>query len=349
MNQASTRKIQEFVFEQPHYKFVPLSEIYRQSTEVEWLIEDYLPKKSIGMLYGPSGLGKTHIVLDMAVKIANGTPWWDKATEQGVVLVMAGEGNSGLVRRLKSIEKHHGIKINNNNLFFSERAVGIDTDNGFNELISAIEALEIKPDLIIIDTLSRHLMTSSENSNEDMANYVNKLEMIKQKYKTAIMIVHHTGKNEKSGARGASSIRANIDFSFVLKPISVAGKKIADLECEKQKDASDQVPKISFTIVTVELDELDSKGHAIKGACAQRCAVTSDSEENIMKLIALDSFKTDKSDWQKRFLEMMDEETDSDLKIDTLKKRFREVVKKLEGAGKVIKTEDGSFSLAEAA
>jgi hypothetical protein len=332
-------------FKQPPYRFVPLEDIFEQSSEVKWLIEDYIPKQSIGMLYGPSGVGKSHIVLDMAVRIANGIPWCDNETEQGVVLVMAGEGNSGLGRRLKSIEKRHGIKIDEGHLFFSERAVGIDTEKGFNELIEAIEALVTKPDLIIVDTLSRHLMSSSENNNEDMANFINKLEQIKQRYDTTVLIVHHTGKNVNNGSRGASSIRANIDFSFKLSSFTIAGHSIIDLECEKQKDASDKVPDLSFGIVTVELDEFDSKGRQIKGACAHACKVTADTEDNAYKDIALDSFASDKSEWQKKFLTMVDEELDAKVAPDTVKKKFRALVKELIELELVEQVGKGKFKL----
>ncbi|MBR9868290.1 MAG: AAA family ATPase [Oceanospirillales bacterium] len=334
----------KFTFELPEYKFVPISTVYEQSTEVQWLIEDYIPKQSVGMLYGPSGVGKSHVALDMAVKIANGIPWCDKDAQKGVVLIMAGEGQSGLKRRLQSIEKHNNISIDQNNLFVSERAIGVDTDKGFMDLVAAIEALEVTPDLIIVDTLSRHLMSSSENSNEDMAAVINRLEQLKQRYNTTILIVHHTGKNANNGSRGASSIRANIDFSFVLSPFKFAGVSLADFECEKQKDASDQLPSTSFQVITVELDDLDSKGRKVKGACIQRAACKCDTEEKLYEELALDTFMPVKPDWQKNFVEVFDREVvDVKLKPDTVKKIFREQVKLLVEMSYVKEVEKNKF------
>lgn len=347
MKDTADLNTKDFSFEQPEYKFVPLSDIYAQSTEIEWLIEGYIPQKSIGMLYGPSGVGKTHVALGMATAIANGSLWCTNNTEKGVVLIMAGEGNSGIVRRLKSIEKHHEISIDENNLFLSERAVGIDTDKGFYELISAIEALEKNPDIIIIDTLSRHLMSSSENSNEDMANFINKLEMIKQRYETSIMIVHHTGKNEKSGARGASSIRANIDFSFVLTPFTVAKEKFADLVCEKQKDASDQIQTYSFKVVSVELDEKDSKGQPVMGACTEPYTFENRKNTDIIPSLILETFDQNKSKWQKNFIEAASENDTIVMKPESLKKKFRETVKYLVDEGTVKKISKNEFELKE--
>lgn len=345
MNMAITNT-PNFTLQEPEYKFIPLEDVYKQASEVEWLIEDYIPKNSIGMLYGPSGVGKTHIVLHMAAYIASGLPWCKKDTDQGLVLVMAGEGQGGLKRRLQSIEKRHNFTIDRGNLFFSERAVSIDSDKGLNEIIKAIEALEQHPSLIIIDTLSRHLMQSSENNNEEMARVINRLEHIKMRYGCTIMIIHHTGKNAKSGARGASSIRANIDFSYALTQFDFAGNKVTDLKCEKQKDASDDVDEIGFVIVQVELDENDSKGHKIQGACVHPCKLESGDEDDLYESIAIDSFNSDKANWQKEFLKMVDEEMDVDLQPDSLKKRFRETVKKLVDDGKVKQIDKKTFELA---
>lgn len=321
-------------FEQPEYKFVSLTDVFEQATETQWLIDEYIPKPSVGMLYGPSGIGKSHIALHMAACIANGIPWCDRETEEGLVVVMAGEGHTGLNKRLKAIQKHYGIKLNHKNLFFSERALGVDTDDGFQELIGALEALDRKPSLIIIDTLSRHLMQSSENSNEEMANFINKLEQIKHVYDTSIMIVHHTGKNTQSGSRGASSIRANIDFSFAIKPVDFMGIKLAALHIEKQKDGDDKLPEIDFEVVTVELDEKGKKGYKLKGACAVRVGFATKSKAEEYEEIAWKTFDSEKPRWQQNFIEAL---PDKGLSQSSKKRKFREMVKILEEKGFVKK------------
>lgn len=331
----------------PEYKFVAIDEVYKQTTEPQWLIEDYIPKLSIGMLYGPSGIGKTHIVLDIAARVANGIPWCEKETEKGRVLVMAGEGQSGLKRRLQSIEKQHEFTIDRNNLFFSERAVGIDTDKGFTELTTAIEELDEHPELIIVDTLSRHLMNSSENSNEDMATFINRLEQIKQLYNTTVLLIHHTGKSEGNGARGASSIRANIDFSFVLTRRNFAGQSFCRLKCEKQKDASDQVPELNFKVAPVSLGEKDSKGREILGACARRAQLITGDDEKFDEDIALDAFANTKSQWQENFLKIYEEQVQHNLKLETIKKKFRTEVQQLVDSGRVQALENNKFELVE--
>lgn len=334
----------QLAFHEEPYRFVSLEDIYEQTTEVEWLVENYIPKRSIGMLYGPSSVGKTHVVLGMAAKITTGGSWCENDVEQGLVLFMAGEGHTGFKRRLLAIEEWHELSIDRNNLRFSERAISIDSDEGIKEIIGAIEALDRAPSLIIIDTLSRHLMSSSENDNAEMARVINRLEVVKKRFDCSIMIIHHTGKNEKSGPRGATSLFANIDFMFSLLPC-IMQPKVLELECEKQKDASDKIMQ-SFQIIPVVFEELDSKGQPIVGACATPSESVGIDEARTLDNIALESFAPDKADWLGNFIVLYDEIIKKDIQLDSKKKCFRTIVHHLVEAGDVIQHSKTEFELA---
>ena len=245
------------------YNFITLDELYKQPLEIDWIIEDIIPSNSVGMIYGPSGSGKSHVILSIAAMIANGRDWFDKESKQGNVLVMAGEGLSGLSRRLRAIEKEHDLSIVQDKLHISSRAIGLDTENGYKQVEQAISELDTPPKLIFIDTLSRHLMESEENSNDDMARFINKLEDIRLKYGCTIVLVHHTGKGGNQTARGASALKANIDFSFFVD----GENKSCSFSCDKMKDADDAIPTKYFEIKAVDLGIVTSKDKPITGAC----------------------------------------------------------------------------------
>ena len=325
------------------FGFIKLDELFKQPLEIDWLIEDIIPSNSIGMIYGASGSGKSHIILSMATMIANGLQWFGKDTKQGNVIVLAGEGLRGLHRRLKAIEIEHGLAIDRDKFDISNMAIGLDTKDGRKTVERKIQELKTPPKLIFIDTLSRHLMQSEENSNDDMARLINKLEQMRQKYGCTIILVHHTGKGEKLGARGASALKANIDFSF-----KVAGEdKRCSFSCDKMKDADDSMPDKRFEIKAVDLGKVDKKGKPITGAC-----VVASSAPTILKVqnktkeeLALDCFKTDKKEWQKAYVAACKDAVSE----DTKKRQFRDARKTLIADSKVIKNADGSFSLVEAA
>ncbi len=321
------------------YNFIKLDELYSQPLEISWLIEDVIPSNSIGMIYGASGSGKSHIILSMAAMIANGLPWFEKDTEQGNVLVLAGEGLSGLSRRFKAIEIEHGITINQERLFISNRAIGIDTDKGYKQVEKAINELDEPPQLIIIDTLSRHLMQSEENSNDDMARFINRLEDIRLKYECTIILVHHTGKSASQGARGASALKANIDFSF-----EVEGKdKKCSFTCDKMKDADDELATKYFEIKSVELGQDTSKGKPITGACviktdkAPSFKISKKSNEEL----ALECFKPSAKEWKNTYVAQCTDAINDDSKAS----QFRRAKKKLFETGKIRENNGGTYSI----
>lgn len=325
------------------YRLIKLDELFKQPLEIDWLIEDIIPSNSIGMIYGASGSGKSHIIFSMAAMIANGLQWFGKDTKQGNVLIMAGEGLPGLARRLLAIEKNHDLVINRDKIRISDRAIGLDTKNGFKQVKKAIEELEAPPQVIFIDTLSRHLMNSEENSNDDMARFINKLEDMRLKYGCTIILVHHTGKGEKLGARGASALKANIDFSFKV----ASENKRCSFSCDKMKDADDSMPDMNFEIKAVNLGEVSSKGKPITGASVVSSSAPplSKAQKPSKEDLALSCFKTDKKEWQEAYVAACK----ALVSADTKKKQFRDARNTLIADGKVIENEDGSFSLVEAA
>ena len=60
-------------------------------------------------MHGAPGSGKSFCALDIGLSISAGMPWHDKATRQGSVLYIAGEGVGGLGRRVKAFERYHGL------------------------------------------------------------------------------------------------------------------------------------------------------------------------------------------------------------------------------------------------
>ena len=51
----------------------------------DWLVKNVLPVGSQGVLFGPSGSGKSFVALDMALSLATGQPWQGLEVKQGPV------------------------------------------------------------------------------------------------------------------------------------------------------------------------------------------------------------------------------------------------------------------------
>jgi archaellum biogenesis ATPase FlaH len=325
------------------YQFMSMNDLDNLPLEIDWTVEDFIPSNAVGMIYGASGTGKSHIAFSMAVSIANGIQWFEKDTKQGTVLILAGEGTSGIRRRLKAIEKEHSLTIDPSKLFVSDRGIGLDTTNGYETVLKAINDLDSKPSAIFIDTLARHIEQSDENSNKDMTKFINDLEKIRLEYECSIILVHHTGKDGSLGARGASALKANIDFSFKV----TGEKKLCSLKCEKMKDADDNIDIKNFLIKGVDLGQADKKGKAITGGCIVQSGQGPSSQESKRSNadVALDCFNPDKKAWQDAYVKKCTDNINEDSK----KRQYREARTSLIDAGMVEENSDGSFAIVEGA
>ena len=59
-------------------------------TPPTWLIHGILETQALAFMIGASGSGKTFAAVDMAVTVASGTPYHQRTTQRGAVVMSAG-------------------------------------------------------------------------------------------------------------------------------------------------------------------------------------------------------------------------------------------------------------------
>lgn len=188
-----------------------------QLPAMAWLIEYEIPAKSLTILFGASGAGKTFWMVDRGLRIAQSVP----------VVYVAAEGESGYRNRVKAWIQHFRQKPGA--LYFVFGAVKM-LDRAIVD--SFIEAMRpIAPGLIILDTLALCMVGGDENSARDMGLFIEACERIKQQLGTAVLVVHHTGKNGTS-ERGSSALRGAADSMIELS----SDEGFITVSCSKAKD-----------------------------------------------------------------------------------------------------------------
>lgn len=215
----------------------------------QWIIRNHLPADCFGSMYGPSGHGKTFNVLDMALSIAAGVEWHGREVEQGAVMYVCGEGKSGILKRLSAWCKHHEVAIEGLPFAITSRPVMMLDDDmlaDFKEqLISRIERGNFS--LVIIDTLNRNFGAGDENRTEDMTKFVGACDEIKRCTGASVLVVHHTGLQDATRARGSSALRAALDVEMNVEKV---GEDSSRLVCTKMKDDEPFLP-IMFKMLPV--------------------------------------------------------------------------------------------------
>jgi RecA-family ATPase len=131
--------------------------------------------------------------------------WNGHRTKQGDVVLVAGEGFAGYPRRLKALESKYGIEAPSN-FFISERAANFSDSVNTKFVADSIRAVCAKPGLIVIDTMHRNT-EADENSAQDIGVFINNIDTHFKPLGAAVLIVHHSGHNDKGRSRGSSAIR----------------------------------------------------------------------------------------------------------------------------------------------
>ena len=215
----------------------------------KWLIDGILPEYAMTALVAPSYTGKSYIALDIACSVATGRKWHDEyEVTRGNVFYVVGEGRSGIRQRIEAWHRDRGIPVDREttSLHFSRQGLNFRDPNS----ISSIKAdLHLADDvkLIIVDTLARSFGGGNENAPQDMGEFIQGCDDLMHEFGATVLVVHHTGKDAQSGARGHSSFFVALDTSMTVKKI---GAHDIQLTCKKQKDAP-EFDKLQFTFVTM--------------------------------------------------------------------------------------------------
>ena len=96
------------------------------------------------MVHGPSGGGKTFVVLEWALRMAAGMTDWNGAkVSPGPVVYLAGEGHHGLRGRVAAWKQHYDV--DRLEMWLSKAGCNLDTQQGLDQVREAVRALPATP------------------------------------------------------------------------------------------------------------------------------------------------------------------------------------------------------------
>jgi len=257
--------------------FTDLADLTKDLAPPDYLIDGLIERDAIGGFIGPSGACKSFMGVDIACAVAAGTKFAGKAAKLGSVLYLAGEGQNGITRRFAGWMQHNDIQIPPGRIQISSKIISLDT-TGAEEILSALEKIGSGVDLVIVDTLARH-MCGEENSNTAMGDFIKQLDKIRDEYGCTFIIMHHTGHSSDNSnrARGASAFYAALDFEFLLKPPKNGPRTF---EGTKNKEGP-LYPKRAFNLTPIELVGLQQdNGRPVNAAVIEWDAFVTELDGN---------------------------------------------------------------------
>ncbi len=237
---------------------VQISEAAKELSKLAFTIKPILPETArIFVLYGPPGGGKSFVAIDMGLSISTGKDYHGHRVKKKSVLYVAAEGATGVLIRVRAWLIYHGLDWDAlKNFHILTIPLRVDDPLSYAHGFAAIEKLVPKPEVIFLDTLARS-MTGDENSTADMNRFVDATDTLGRTVGAQMGIVHHTGKDEKRGARGSIALTGATECMF--KTLYKSDKREITMTCERQKDQEKDKAMV-FRAELVQTDIINADG-----------------------------------------------------------------------------------------
>ncbi len=182
----------------------PMQEI--EEEEIDWLWYPYLAKKTLSILEGDPGLGKSYMAMIVAASIAEGRrlPCVKKGKPKahGPVVYFDIENNAASVTKVRL--KYNGFD-NLGNYYAVEQAFSIDDEDAIEEIYDHLE--EIKPILVVFDTLNTYIGRADTHKASEATQAMGVFKQIADDFNCAVLLVRHLTKGSGSAMyRGQGSV-----------------------------------------------------------------------------------------------------------------------------------------------
>lgn len=227
-------------------------EIMHGPARRRFIVDEFLPT-GLTFLYGPTGCGKTGVMVRIAISIAASLEWGGRRVEAGAVLIIAAENRTGLEERLVAAAEAAGLDP-------ATLAIGI-TEPPHGGLVAGNAAAWIRSEaaalqaatgksvrLLVVDTLGAAIGDVSHDDARPASVAANHLESVADALRAAALILHHSGKDGR-GLRGSQVFADRADAIVRLK--TEGGSRLMELEKLRNGAAG---ARFSYVIESIEIE-----------------------------------------------------------------------------------------------
>jgi hypothetical protein len=161
------------------------------------LVSGLIPEKSVNIIIGDSGLGKTPLLVQLALGVAAGIPFLGHDVRRAAVLYVDYEnGSSGFDRLLDILADFLDLpKTPNTFRYLQQPNSPLEVSIEIRKLRSEFPELPI---LVIVDSM-RGFDPTMESKNELAGNRITQLQSLTDELNASILFIHHI-KKDGSGA-----------------------------------------------------------------------------------------------------------------------------------------------------
>lgn len=232
----------------------------------------FIRKGIVGQIVGAGGVGKTHILAQLALALATGTPWLEiyPVEKKGHVFMGLGEnGEDDVHRLLWKTAENLCMKHKETFLHEAEKLLAVASFTGKDATFirkglptpfyqTFLKELQDKepPEgwaCIILDPISRFMGLDSENDNASATQFISLLERLSLELngRPTVLFGHHMNKSslatahtDQGASRGSSAITDGVRWQANLEKVSASEKED---EKNEQIHVKFRVVKSNFT------------------------------------------------------------------------------------------------------
>ena len=188
----------------------------------EYLLSEWLPKDSFGMVYAPRGVGKSWFCMALAVAVSEGKNrflGWDLHDQHDVLYVDGEMARIELKERFDDLCSGQNSRLHilpSEMLYRDGRPLSLDfpeEQGAVDEALKYLEEKGCRTQLIIFDNLSTLRRSVSENDNDAAKQLIDWFVNLRHRGYT-VLVVHHAGKSGQQ--RGASILEVPMDYVIKL-------------------------------------------------------------------------------------------------------------------------------------
>jgi hypothetical protein len=218
--------------------------------EIEWLVPGLIQKATTVMMVGKPGAFKSFLAIDIALGVASGLKTFGVDPAKGKVVYAALEGRSGIKgkrRKAWRLVRQVQGKIEN---FFVTKAPRVVLPEECQEFGEVIEKQIGKPDLIIIDTVSKAAAGMDLNKSDEAIKFEGYCRSLVEAFGCTVLCLHHSGKEDGKGPLGSISLEGSFDTTLEVRRPD-RRKMAVEVWMTKQKDSEEPERPWTFEMMPI--------------------------------------------------------------------------------------------------
>jgi KaiC/GvpD/RAD55 family RecA-like ATPase len=223
-----------------HLPLLDWDNLFTTEDDEEWIVEPLIPARRLVALYSPPKVGKSLLMLELAVHISRGTSVLGVTPDRPRrVLYVDFENDPRGDIRERLVAMGFGPKDLGGLAYLSFPALAaLDTAAGGEQLKAAVDVYGCE--VVVIDTISRAI-SGEENENDTWLAFYRHTGRAMKAAGVSLVRLDHTGKDETKGQRGGSAKSGDVDMVWRMSRVT---DSMFRLDCEAHR-----MPVLEKTLV----------------------------------------------------------------------------------------------------